>query len=184
MGKEPDEIREAIEETRGQMSGTVEAIGEKFDIPARVKHSINETKESVLHSFTGTREKVMHSASTQMDDTAQELREQGGRLQRMATENPLGLAVGSAALGFLAGMLVPSTHFESENIGPAASQVTDTLVETGKEAIERGKSVAEDTMRAATDTAKERAQEELHDMQEEGTADVQAPKQQWGSGRM
>ena len=37
-----------------------------------------------------------------------------------AQDNPLGLAVGAAAVGFLAGLLVPVTQVENEKIGPMA----------------------------------------------------------------
>ena len=62
----------------------------------------------------------------------------------IAQENPLGLAVGSIAIGFLAGMLIPSTRVENEKLGPVADQVKDQVKETGQEALERGKQVAQE----------------------------------------
>jgi hypothetical protein len=41
----------------------------------------------------------------------------------VAKENPLGLAVGAVAVGFLVGMLVPGSRVEDEKLGPKADRV-------------------------------------------------------------
>ena len=74
----------------------------------------------------------------------------------VAQQNPLGLAIGSAAFGFLIGMLVPSTRIEDERLGEVADQVKERAKETGQEALDRGKQVAQQ----AADTAKESGQEQ------------------------
>ena len=50
-------------------------------------------------------------------DVKQKTRQAAG----LAKENPLGLAIGAAAIGFLAGLAVPSTRVEDEKLGPVAS---------------------------------------------------------------
>ena len=75
-------------------------------------------------------------------------------------ENPLGLAIGATALGFLAGLLLPSTRMEDEKIGPMADQVKDQIKETGQEALERGKDVAQQ----AAETAKEAGQQHADEL--------------------
>ncbi|MEA2510467.1 MAG: hypothetical protein QOG21_2549, partial [Actinomycetota bacterium] len=47
MGKEPEDIRNEIEETRARMGDTVEALGYKTDVKSRTKDSISSAKESV-----------------------------------------------------------------------------------------------------------------------------------------
>ena len=78
----------------------------------------------------------------------------------MAQENPIGLAVGSIALGFVAGMLIPSTRVEDEKVGPVADQVKDSAKETGQEALERGKEVAQEAAQSAKETVQERGGEQ------------------------
>jgi len=78
----------------------------------------------------------------------------------VAQENPLGLAIGGVAVGFLAGILVPSSRVEDEKLGPMADQVKDQAKETGQEALERGKHVAEQ----AVETAKEEGQKQAQEM--------------------
>jgi gas vesicle protein len=75
----------------------------------------------------------------------------------VAKRNPLGLAIGAAAAGFLAGLALPSTKKEDEKLGPMADQVKDQARELGQEAMERGKDVAQQAASAAADTAKETA---------------------------
>jgi Protein of unknown function (DUF3618) len=75
-------------------------------------------------------------------------------------ENPLGLAAGAAAVGFLAGMLIPSSHVEDEKLGPIADQVKEQAKETGQETLERGKQVAQ----SAAERAREEAQQQSREL--------------------
>jgi ElaB/YqjD/DUF883 family membrane-anchored ribosome-binding protein len=74
-------------------------------------------------------------------------------------ENPLGLAIGGVAAGFIAGMLVPSSRVEDEKLGPMADQVKDQIKDTGQEAMERGKDVAQQAAETAKEAGREQAQE-------------------------
>jgi vacuolar-type H+-ATPase subunit H len=69
-------------------------------------------------------------------------------------------------VGFVAGMLVPSTKVEDEKLGPVADQVKQQAVDTGQEALERGKQVAGEAAQSALDTAKERGQEHGEELKE------------------
>ncbi len=143
MGQDPSQIKQDIEQTRGQMGDTVEALGYKADVPGRARDKV----QSVTSKVTGS--------TPDSGDVKQGARQAAG----VAKENPLGLAVGAAAVGFLAGMLVPSTKVEDEKIGAMADQVKDKVKETGQEAIERGKDVAQQAADSATETAKEAGQD-------------------------
>ena len=149
MGQDPSQIRQDIEHTRGEMGDTVEALGHKTDVPGRAKEAISTRVDTV-------KDKVPSA----------------GQAKGAARENPLGLAVGAAAVGFVAGMLIPSTRIEDEKIGPMADQVKDKARETGQEALERGKEVARQT----ADTAKEASREqagELRDSTQERAAETE-----------
>jgi hypothetical protein len=152
MGKEPGEIREEIEDTRTRMGETVEAIGYKADVKTRVKDSIADKKDTAVSKVTGA-----------MPDTGQ-VKHKARRGVRMAKENPLGLAIGGTAIGFLVGLALPSTRLEDERIGEKADQVKDTVSETGHEALDRVKEVARETADSAAQTAKERGSAEAEDM--------------------
>ena len=83
------------------------------------------------------------------------MKHQAKRTVGIAQENPLGLVIGAAAIGFVAGMLIPSTRVEDEKIGPVSDQVKAKAAETGHQALDRGKQVASDVASSAAETAKE-----------------------------
>ena len=164
MGKEPEDIRNEIEETRARMGDTVEALGYKTDVKSRTKESISSAKETVVGKVAGVKDSIVGSASSARDSVssstpdAQQLKRNAKRAVSIAQENPLGLALGSLALGFLAGMSVPSTRMEDERLGPVADQVKDKVRETSQEALDRGKQVAQDVSQTAAQSAQEAAQ--------------------------
>jgi gas vesicle protein len=143
MGQDTGQIRQDIEETRGRMGETVEALGYKADVPGRAKEAVSERVGSVKSKISG--------ATPDSGDVKQGAH----RAKGIAQENPLGLAIGAVAVGFVGGLLVPSTRVEDDKIGPMADQVKEKAKETGQETIDRGKEVA----RQAADRAKETAQE-------------------------
>ena len=170
MGQDPDAIRQDIEQTRSEMSETVEAVGYKADVPSRAKEAVSEKVDNVKSKVSGTatraREAVTGTTARAGDATPSrgEVKQQSRRVAGLARENPLGLAIGAAAIGFLAGLAVPSTRVENERLGPVADQVKDKIKETGQEALDRGKQVAQEVASSAADTAKQRTQEHSQDL--------------------
>jgi hypothetical protein len=166
MGQDPDAIRQDIAQTRSEMSETVEAVGYKADVPSRAKDAVSDKvedmKAKVSDTATRAREAVVGTASRAGEATGGrgEVNQQARRVVGLAKENPLGLALGAAALGFLAGLAVPSTRVEDERLGPVADQVKDKVKETGQEALDRGKQVAQEVASTATETAREQTQEQ------------------------
>jgi hypothetical protein len=181
MGQEPSQIRQEIEDTRSEMGETVDALAYKADVKTRVKESITDKRNRVVDQFKGTSEKVGEATPDggQLKDGAQ-------RAVGVAEENPLGLALAGVAGGFLVGMLLPSTRMEDEQVGPLSDTVKETAVETGQEALDRGKDVvgqvaeqavegARDTGKQALETAKEAGQEQAEELKQsakEGTEKV------------
>ena len=134
MGKEPDQIREDIGQTRDRMSGTVDALAYKADVPSRVKESLSDTVGSVTSAVTGTSAK-MTSAVT---DAA-------GRTTGMIKENPLGLLFSGVAIGFVLGSLLPATDLENEQLGELKENLTSQALDAGNQAIERGRAAVGST---------------------------------------
>jgi gas vesicle protein len=161
MGQDPSAIREQIEQTRDRMGDTVDALGYKADVPARTKDSLNERVDTVKSKIAGVTGSLSDSTPDSGDVAAGARRAAG-----VAQENPLGLAIGAAAVGFLAGMLIPSTSVEDERIGPVADQIKEQAKQTGQEALEHGKQVAQDTVQVATDKAQESTAEVVATLQE------------------
>jgi hypothetical protein len=64
----------------------------------------------------------------------------------------------------LAGLAAPSTRVEDEKLGRVSDQVMDKVKETGQEALDRGKQVAQEVASSAADTAKQSTQERGQDL--------------------
>ena len=146
MGEASDHIREDIEETRGRMGETVEAIGYKTDVKSRVKDNISDKKDAVVSRVTGA-----------MPDGDQ--MKSGARKVGVSKQNPLGLGIAAAAVGFVVGTLLPSTNMEDERLGEMSDQVGEKAREAGHEALERGKDVARDAAQTAGDRSGDEAKQ-------------------------
>lgn len=171
MGETPDDIRHEIEETRARMGDTVEAIGYKTDVKGRVKESVADKKDALVGSISGGKDAVVGKADSLVARVGGVVPDgdqvkDGAAKVGLSKENPLGLALIGAAVGFIAGTLLPKSNVENEQLGEISDQVTDTMKDAGQEALERGKSVAQDAVQAATHTAQARGREEAEAMQE------------------
>jgi ElaB/YqjD/DUF883 family membrane-anchored ribosome-binding protein len=177
VGKDPSEIREEIEQTRGEMGETVEALGHKADVKTRAKENITEKRDRVKERLTGASSRVGEATP----DTEQ-LKVGAKRAAGVAQENPIGLALGSVAVGFVVGMLVPSTRVEDERIGRVADDVKERVKETGQEALERGKEVAQDAAQSAKKTVQESGGAQAEELRESAQQKAQQAKPTVGRG--
>lgn len=179
MGQDPEQIREEIEQTRAEMGETVGAITYKTDLKSRTRDKVSDTKDKLTGKASDVKDRVTGTVSSATDSIgggdsssggssgggglsatkdkissatpdAQEVKHKARRAASVAQENPLGLAIGSLALGFLAGALIPRTDVENEKIGPIADQIKEEAQNVGHEAIERGKAVVEQAQEAAS----------------------------------
>ena len=172
MGEDPDRIRREIESTRADMSETVDALGYKADVKERAKESLQDKRDSAKESLVGATQTVKDKLVGAKDSAAgatpdgEQVKQSAQRAKGLAQENPLGLAIGSIALGFVAGLVVPATRMEDEKLGRVSDDVIERAKETGQEALEHGKQVAQEAAQSAQETMKDSGQrhgEELRD---------------------
>jgi phage tail protein X len=174
MGEDPDVIRQQIEQTRARMGDTVDALSYKADVKARVKDAVTERKDAAVGAVTGAlgsaRDAIAGTTDTvtsrvgERTPDAQDVRRTAKRAAGLAQENPLGLAIGAAAVGFLVGLMVPSTRVEDERMGELSDQVKSRVQEAGQEALDRGRQVAQDAAESAMSTAKESGQQHAQEL--------------------
>lgn len=177
MGEDPEVIREEIERTRAEMTQTVDALGYKADVKSRAKENVQDKVDSVKERITGVASTVTGTVSdktSSVTDTVSDRTPDSGQVKAkgkqavsVAQGNPLGLAIGAAAVGFLAGMLIPETQKEHEVLGEMADTVKEQVRDTASEAVDRGKQVAHEVAEQTSETAKEATQSAA---QEHGTA--------------
>jgi gas vesicle protein len=167
MGQDPSDIRAEIEETRARVGAEADALSYKTDVPARVGDYVGDKKQAVTDKVTGVKDAVTGTARSAVPSG-----ERVGRVKDTAERNPLGLAVGAAALGFVAGLLVPSTRIENERMGEMSDRVMDAAKETASDAVERGKQVAQEAAETAKESGKEQGQELASNLQERASESV------------
>ncbi len=184
MGEDPDRIRRQIEETRAEMTETVDALSYKADVKTRAKESLQDkrdsAKESVMGATQSVKDKLVGARDTVSDTTPdrEQVARQARQAKGLAQENPLGLAIGSIAVGFVAGLLVPSTRVEDEKLGEMSDQVIEKVKQTGQEALEHGKQVAQETAQSAQETLQDSAQQHGEQVKETAQENAQEVRQQ------
>jgi gas vesicle protein len=168
MGEDPRDIQQRIEQTREQMGDTVDALASKADVPGRVRGAVAEKKDAALGKVMGAKDAVTGGAGTTGDLAGQA--KSGARTGAgIARENPLGLAVGAVAAGFVAGMLIPSTRVEDERLGPVADSVKQQAREVGSDAADHAKQLAQNVAETATETVKEEGPQHAEELRDRVT---------------
>jgi len=166
MGQSPSDIRAEIEETRARVGDEVDALSYKTDMPARVGDYVDEKKRALKGKVTGAKDAITDTASGAVPSGRQI-----GKLKDTAERNPLGLVVGGAAIGFLTGLILPSTRVEDRQLGEISDKVVDVAKDTAGEALESGKQVAQDAVDSASEHGRELASS-LHERTVESSADA------------
>jgi ElaB/YqjD/DUF883 family membrane-anchored ribosome-binding protein len=97
--KDPEQIREEIEETRRELGDTVEALAAKADVKARMKDKVTATKESAAQKKDDLLGKARETSPDSVSSGA-------SQATQKAKENPLPVAAfGAFVGGFLLGRL-------------------------------------------------------------------------------
>jgi len=161
MGQDPSDIRAEIEQTRARVGDQVDALSYKTDVPARVGDYVDDKRQAVKDKVSGVKDAVTGTASGAVPSG-----EKLGRIKDTAERNPLGLVVGGVALGFVAGLLIPSTRMENERMGEASDRVMDAAKETAGEAVESGKQVVQQAAQTAKESGREQGKELASNLQE------------------
>jgi hypothetical protein len=201
MGKAPDDIRGEIEDTRERMTETAEAIRYRADVKTRAKDAVVEKKDSLVDmagsavshvtgkmpspgdvaSGTSSMASTVGDAATtaasrvgEVMPDADQVKRQARQAVSVAQENPIGLAIGSIAAGFLVGMLIPSTRIEDEQLGELSDQVKDQARDVGREAIDQGRDLAQEVGQRATEVAREGATEHGQQLAESARESVES----------
>jgi hypothetical protein len=173
MGQDPRAIRQDIEQTRERMGDTVAALGHKTDVTGRAKEAISDRVDSLKGKVSGVGSTISESTPDGSD-----VEEGARKAAGLAQENPLGLALGAVAVGFLGGLLIPSTRVEDEKLGPMADQIKDKAKDTAQEVVERGQAVAQQAAQSARETAQQAGCEHAEGLKDSAQQKAQETRDQ------
>jgi nucleotide-binding universal stress UspA family protein len=97
--KDPEQLREEIEETRRELGDTVEALAAKADVKARVREKVETTKESAA----AKKDELLGKARESSPDS---VAAGASQATQKAKENPVPVAaIGAFVAGFIVGRL-------------------------------------------------------------------------------
>lgn len=154
MGEDPEAIERKIADTRSRMGERVDALSYKADVPNRIGDKLAEAREAVGSKLGG-----VASTASGRSPSGQDARRRAQHVADWMSENPLPLAAGAVAAGVLIGLLLPSTRVEDDKLGEAADEVRSRAIETGREALDRGRQVAEDAAETVRESGSRQAGE-------------------------
>ncbi len=163
MDQERDQIRE-VEDARRRVAEDVRSVAENANVVERAKESAQNKMDDMKSSMG---EKVQQARSKLQDarDRMQRMAREGTQNMSLnPSENPIGMLIAGAAVGFLIGLALPVTRFESERIGPIAHDMKDKARQAGSEVVRRGGEVIKETISAGKDAASSSIREQTRDM--------------------
>ena len=158
------------------MGETMGALGQKADVKSRVAENVSQKKDAVVGTLSSGKDAVVGGADAVVSRVTgavpdgQQVRAGADQVKSGAAEmgvskqNPLGLMIGGAAVGFLAGLLAPTTRVEDERMGEIADQVKDSAKESAQEMLQHGKQVAQEVASTAKETASEQTSQHAEEM--------------------
>jgi ElaB/YqjD/DUF883 family membrane-anchored ribosome-binding protein len=154
MGKDPDELRAEIAETRERMGDTADAIAYKTDVPHRMQDVVGEKMDQMKSAITGSVGQARRAVSRAGDALPDTGDMQTGAMNAVGAvrENPLGLFFGMAAVGFMIGSMLPVTQLESERLTPMVDQLKERARDQVQGTIEAARDAAVDSISNAMRT--------------------------------
>lgn len=150
MNQDANELRREIEQVRGDLGDTIDAIGDKVApraAKARPRRSTTSSKaragggETAALTGSGRRSQVSKKASA----TTDAVREAGGSVQAKAGSNPL--AAGLVAFG--AGLAIAAIAAPTEREREAARRVREQIEPLKQEVVDAGRNLASDIQQTA-----------------------------------
>jgi len=169
-------VSDRVEGVKETVSDTVDSVKEKIGL---AKDKATDTVGGATSSVGGATPSPGAAVGTAKVKGRQALgttRVKGRQAISAAKGNPLPLALGSVALGALAGLLIPETQKEHETFGELSDNLKDAVTTTAQEAVEHGKQVAQTVASEVQSTATQTVKSEAanHGQQVAQTAQEQA----------
>lgn len=153
MDQERNQVRE-VDDARRRVAEDVRSVAENANVVERAKETAQNKMDDVKSSM-GER---VRQAREKLEDARDQMS------NMTPTENPIGMLIAGVAVGFLIGLALPVTRFESERIGPIAQDMKEKARQKGSEVVRRGGEVIKETIEASRDAATNSIREQARDM--------------------
>ncbi len=111
--------------------------GKLADATGNVKGNLAEASANVRTNVSG----IGDAAQEKIASSGQATKSLALNTKGFLEKNPLGLAIGSIAAGFLLGLALPVTDLERDNVGPLSEKVKDQAKSAASDMVAQGKAV-------------------------------------------
>jgi len=163
MDQERNEVRE-VELARARVADDVRNVAENANVVERTKENVQGRIDDARSAMTDRVSDVRDKLSDARDSLGTGLNSMRENITNVnPLENPVAMLIGGLAVGFLIGMVLPVTQFESERIGPITDDMKDRVRQAGSEVVRRGTEVIKDTIEASKEAATTSLKEQARD---------------------
>jgi hypothetical protein len=176
MGQSTEELKRDIEQTRADMSGTLDAIEDRVS-PSRMiqrrKNRVAESVHALRERVMGTASEMEHGVAAAAGDVTDTIKDAPQAVVRGTEGSPMVAGAIVFGLGFLAAVAFPTTDAErgasakvADKLEPAkqelmnsAKEVAENMKEPAKQAAQEVKDAASESASAVSSTAREAVEE-------------------------
>ena len=161
-----DDVRREIEATRNEMSGTIDAIGDRV-IPGRVierrKNQVSQGARSVVDRVMGKAHDARDTVSGAVGSAGESVSDAPAAVLSQTQGAPLVAGVIAFAAGFLVAAAFPPSQSEkdvvSDKLADKVEPLKAELKQTGQEVAEHLKEPATDAVQSVKSAAQDAAQQ-------------------------
>jgi ElaB/YqjD/DUF883 family membrane-anchored ribosome-binding protein len=152
-GIEQSDVEREESEGPGFADKAKDVAGQAKDAVSGAAESVRDRISGVGDAAQGAVEQTRYAARSVSRSVESSYRTGAERFENAVEQYPLAVGIGFAALGVLAGVLLPRTRREDELLGEHSDQLIDAAKEKGQEVLESGKEVAQRVGTAVADEA-------------------------------
>jgi hypothetical protein len=143
-----------VSSAAGSVKDAASSAGHKVaDVASSAGHKVADMAGSVREHASDLTHGARDKATALGYSTRYQARKAQTGFWQMMEENPLAVGIATLTLGVLAGLSLPATRKENELMGETRDKLVDRMEEAGREALEKGKQVAETAVETIKDEA-------------------------------
>lgn len=146
-----DAVSGVADSAKETLQGARERVG---DLTDRARHKASHLGDRARNQASHLSDRARHQTSHLKGEARYRASQARSGFWDKLEEQPLMVGAATLALGLLAGLSIPSTRKEDELFGETRDRLFDEVKEAGREAMDKGKQVAN----AAVDTIKQEAE--------------------------